>query len=90
MPWGSAGPHAVTWLARREGIERLALSRPVFYPVPWQNAGWIRDPAQALEKLVAPETRAVHLWNELIKGFKDAPGPRGSFLARLQEEGGPD
>lgn len=90
MPWGSAGPHAFTWLARREGLDAVALPAPVFYPVPWQQAGWIRDPQVGLEQLVARETRAVHLWNELIKGYKDAPAAPGSFLARLHAEGAPD
>jgi hypothetical protein len=90
MPWGTAGPQALTWLAQRAGLDSFALPRSVFYPMPWTKAAWIRDPAIALEDVAAPETRTVHLWNELVKGFKDAPAPRGSFLARLQVEGAPD
>lgn len=87
MPWGSVGPKALTALARRHGIERLALDRDVLYPVPYTRAGWIRDPTVTLEEVVAPSTVAVHLWNECIKDFKDEPAPPGSFLARLQQEG---
>jgi len=90
MPWGVAGPIGFTWLARREGLDRLALPANVFYPMPWQRAAWICDPAIRLEQVTAPETRAVHLWNELIKGFKESPAPPGSFLARLQAEGAGD
>lgn len=90
MPWGSAGPLALTWLAEREGLAGCALPAPVFYPMHWDRARWIVDPAIALEQVVTPQTRAVHLWNELIKGFKDAPAPPGSFLARLQAEGAED
>jgi hypothetical protein len=32
-------------------------------------------------------TVTVHLWNERIKHFKEKPAPKGSFLARLQQEG---
>ena len=87
MPWGSAGPLALTYLARRFGLDRFALPVESFYPVHWDRAAWIRDPSLRLEDVVAAGTVAVHLWNELIKGFKDLPAPEGSFLARLHREG---
>jgi hypothetical protein len=87
MPWGSAGPHALTWLARRHGLEGWALPPGLFYPVHWRDADWILDPARSLDEVVTPLTRAVHLWNERIKALKEAPAPAGSFLARLQAEG---
>lgn len=87
MPWGSAGPKALTALASEYGMLDLALPPEVFNPVPWQNAGWIRDPAVALEDVVTERTVAVHLWNERIRPFKVAPAPPRSFLARLQREG---
>jgi hypothetical protein len=90
MPWGSAGPHALTWLAHREGLDSLALPAAIFYPMPWQRAAWILDPALSLDDVIAPGTRAIHLWNPQTKSFKDVPAPRGSFLARLQAEGAPD
>jgi hypothetical protein len=87
MPWGSAGPHALTWLARRHGLEGAALPPAVFYPAHWREAGWILDPGRSLDEIVTPQTRAIHLWNERIKALKDVPAPPGSFLARLQAEG---
>lgn len=87
MPWGSTGPIALTALARRFGLEAAALPAEIFYPVPWREAGWILDPARKLDDMVRPGTVAVHLWNELIRNFKDAPAPPGSFLARLHGEG---
>ena len=87
MPWGSTGPIALTALARRFGLEAAALAPEIFYPVPWREAGWILDPGRKLGDVVRPGTVAVHLWNELIRNFKDAPAPPGSFLARLHEEG---
>ena len=87
MPWGAAGPLALTWLAERHGLSGLALPPSVFYPVHWDQAAWILDPGVSLDAVIRPETRAVHLWNELIKGFKEAPAPPASFLARLQAEG---
>lgn len=87
MPWGSTGPLAFTWFAARAGLAAAARPPAFFYPRHWDDAGWILDPRAALESVVVPETRAVHLWNEIIKGFKDGPAPAGSFLERLQREG---
>jgi hypothetical protein len=87
MPWGTAGPKALSWLGARLGLAHRALPSEVLYPVPWQEAGWISDPAASLAQKAGPRTVAVHLWNERIKHFKDGPALPGSFLARLQAEG---
>ena len=87
MPWGTAGPKALSCLAARFGVADRALPVEVLYPVPWQEADWIVDPAASLDRKTGPRTVAVHLWNERIKAVKDRPAPPGSFLARLQAEG---
>lgn len=87
MPWGSAGPKALSALARQHGLAEIALPQEVLHPVPWHRAEWIRDPAIQLSEVVTPRTLTIHLWNERIKYFKDTPAPPGSFLARLQREG---
>jgi hypothetical protein len=87
MPWGSAGPKALSHLARRHGIDRHALPSDIFNPVRWQDALWITDPGRTLEDAVTPRSVAVHLWNERIKHVKERPAPPGSFLSRLQHEG---
>ena len=90
MPWGAAGPLALTALAKRYGLSGRALPPDRLFPVPWQDAAWIRDPARRLDQVATSETLAIHLYNQLIQGFKDEPAEPGSFLARLQEEGQPD
>ena len=87
MPWGCTGPEALTALARRQGLAAEAVPPEILYPVRWQDAEWIRDPAARLEDRTTAATVSIHLWNERIKHFKDAPAPAGSFLARLQAEG---
>jgi hypothetical protein len=87
MPWGATGPRALTALARKYGVADQAAPPSRFYPVHYRDAEWIRDPARTLGEMVAPDSVAVHLWNELIKGWKEEPAPAGSFLARLQAEG---
>lgn len=89
MPWGSAGPRALTHLIARHGLSRFALPPEILYPVHWRDALWITDPARQLDEVITPRTVAVHLWNERIKQVKDRPARPGSFLARLQDEGRP-
>lgn len=87
LPWGSAGPVALTYLAHAHGIADVAVPQDVLYPVPWQEADWILDPNRKLEDVIGPQTLSVHFWNERIKSFKHLPPPPGSVLARLHEEG---
>lgn len=87
MPWGSLGPNAVTAAVRRHGLHDLALPTEVLCSVHWKDARWIHSPFIHVEHVTTPRTRAIHLYNEIIKGFKDQPAPAGSFLARLQDEG---
>jgi hypothetical protein len=55
--------------------------------VDFTQSDWLIDPSLSLEDVVAPTSVGIHLWNQKIKDFKNAPAPHGSFLARLQEEG---
>ena len=87
LPFGSTGPDALTSAAARLGLTSEALAVDIFNPVSWRKADWIRDPQIGLESVVTDRTVAIHLWNECIKGFKNAPAAEGSFLARLQHEG---
>jgi len=89
MPWGTAGPNAITALARRHGLDHWALPRETFYPLHYKEASLLLEPSSRIESLLSPSTVALHLWNERIKTLKAAPAPRGSFLARLQSEGAP-
>lgn len=87
MPWGTAGPWALTAYARQHEVDRLAAPPCIYSPVHWRDAAWIANPAETLHARVDETTVALHLWNERIKAFKDAPAAAGSFLARLQQEG---
>jgi hypothetical protein len=87
MAWGFTGPRALTYLARETGLDGWAKPSEVFYPVDFTESDWLLDPSRSLDDVIAPDTAGIHLWNQKIKGFKNEPAPRGSFLARLQEEG---
>ena len=85
MPWGSAGPKALTYFASEFGLLEEALPPPVLYPLPWQEAQRIaREP---LETLITAETASIHIWNERIKHLKYRSATPGSFLEQLQMEG---
>ena len=88
LPWGNAGPRALTHLVHAHGLAHVAVAQDVLYPVRWQDADWILDPKRTLEDAITPRTVSVHFWNERIKHFKHRPAPPGSVLARLHEEGG--
>ena len=88
MPWGSAGPNALNWLARKHGWAHHAQPPSRFYPVHWSDAAWLLDPARPLESVIQPDTIAVHLWNEILRKFDLADPPPSSFAARLLQEGG--
>ena len=87
MPWGSIGPHALSSLAKAHNLHQLAAPPHLFFPVHWRDARWILEPGMTVEDKISPCTVSVHLWNQLIRPFKESRAPRGSFLARLQEEG---
>jgi len=88
LPWGSTGPLAISALAREFDLASHALASDVFYPASWREPDWIKDPSLTLEQMITERTVGIHLWNECIKGYKNDPAPAGSFLARLQQEGG--
>jgi hypothetical protein len=87
MPWGVAGPQALTALSKAHGLLDKALAVDVLYPVPYARAEWVADPDIRLDDVTTSRSIAIHLWNELIRPLKDRPAAEGSFLARLQREG---
>ena len=87
MKWGLTGPRALTHYLKENGLYDLAKPSRIFYPTDFTEADWIVDPKRSLDEFIAPDTVALHLWNEKIKAYKNEPAPRGSFLARLQTEG---
>lgn len=87
MPWGSAGPEALTWLLKAAGLDHHAAPISRFYPVHWTQADWVMDPARATDVPIAADTIAIHLWSERLRGCDLASAPSGSFAHRLREEG---
>ncbi len=90
LPWGAAGPRAITWLARKHGLQNKAQPVEVFYPVSYDDAGKLCLRDFDMAEAAGARTVAIHLWNQHLVDQKSAVED-GSFLARLacEAEGGP-
>jgi hypothetical protein len=88
MPWGSAGPSAITAIAKAHGLDHLALPHDVLYPVPWQQADWIFRDDKDLADVITPATVSIHLWATSLKRSAGKPIGRDSFYRRLIAEAG--
>lgn len=83
--WGIAGPRAITHVARELDLLYHAVPADVFYPYGPKRARDAFEPGVDIRARLSPRTVTVHLWNEVIKSFKTAPPPAGSFIARICE-----
>ncbi|WP_292896674.1 hypothetical protein [Nitratireductor sp.] len=85
LPWGSFGPKAITYLARKHGVFDLAAPRDVFYPIDFREAPILYDAHRNLDEFCTERTKTVHLWNEVLRsaGLKSQRPPSGSPLATL-------
>lgn len=83
LPWGTFGPLALTYLARKHGIIGNALPVDVLYPLPLRSATRIYEPGFSLDEFITERTLAVHLWNERLRDLRHTRPPQGSPLERL-------
>lgn len=89
LHWGAIGPNLLTDLLRnRHGLHR-ARPAAVAYPIDWQDAAMVLDPA-ARDAVAAAvgDAAFLHLWNEILRREgvdKSRPPPAGSYLAGLFE-----
>jgi hypothetical protein len=83
MPWGVAGPRALTWSLKNDGLEHHASPIDDFYPVHFGQTSLLLDPELQLEDLITPRTRLVHLWNEVIKNVDLQQVPSSSPLGTI-------
>ena len=82
--WGTLGPRAISWYARKYGLEHLAKPRETFYPVPPLDTAKFFDASIDWSLYLPAGVRTVHLWNEFLrKKWRLGPPPPGSFLWKL-------
>ena len=87
-PWGTFGPSALTYLAKKHGLFAEAQPVDVFYPYPHTRARWIFEPGGRIADILTERTVSVHLWNEKIREFKNMEPPSDSPLAELYRKFG--
>jgi len=80
LPWAVFGPDMLTYVAKKYGMAKQAQKRPVFYPVRWQDARLLFAPADLIESMIKPETRAVHMHNAQLGSLKKTFPPEGSYI----------
>ena len=88
LPWGTFGPRALTYMARKHGVSAQAQKRAVFYPLSLRDAARIFESGFALSEDDLAEAYAIHLWNERLKDIKDAAPAQGSVLDLLYKRFG--
>jgi len=80
LGWATLGPGLVTYLAKKHGVAEKAQERTMFYPVKYEDAHVIFEPADEAERMLTSRTRAVHFWQAKLVGRLAMPPPLGSYL----------
>ena len=90
LPWGSFGPKAITYLAKKHGAFDLAAPCDVFYPINFREAPVLYDAARSLDEFCTERTKTVHLWNEVLRssGLKSQRPPTNSPMGNLMKRFG--
>jgi hypothetical protein len=75
LPWGTTGPKALTYYAKQHGVAHLASPIDRFYPLHWDQAQLLLDPALPLNALTTPRTDAIHLYASSMARCSNAIPP---------------
>lgn len=87
LPWGTLGPRATTYFARKAGVADCAAPTDVFYPVSCDRVRSLLDPHLSLDDLITKRTLCVHLYNQALERHS-ASVPSGSPLAQILRNAG--
>jgi hypothetical protein len=83
FPWGTFGPGMLTYAVRRNGLLGEAAAIDVFYPLRYENAPALFEPAEVVEQMLTPATRAVHMWHSRLAHLAKQQPPPGSYLDKM-------
>ncbi len=78
--WGTFGPMMLTYLAKKYRVSKLAKHRSVFHPIRHRDAKLLLGPPEPVESQLTNETRAIHLWNSVLRRLAKGSPPPGSYL----------
>lgn len=82
-PWGTFSAGLLTHVVRKNKLEAHARAPEVFYPIRWKDAREVYGPAEQVEAMLSPQTRAVHLWHSRLQGLSETPPPKGSYIEKM-------
>lgn len=82
-PWGTFSAGLLTYAIKRNRLIHEAQSPDVFYPVRYKDALALYEDASRVESMITEKTRAVHMWNSRLKGLKEAPPVRGTYIDKM-------
>jgi hypothetical protein len=83
LPWGTAGPRALTHYIKKNGMTAHAAGPEVFYPIHWSQAEDIFASAATVRSRFTSRTKTVHLWNARIQHRKDGAIAPSCFFAEI-------
>lgn len=86
MPWGTYSSGLVTYLVKKHRLTRTAKAPAAFYPVTWADAHTLYGPAERVERLIKPETIAVHLWHSRLGDLRLRPPPEESYIGKMAKK----
>lgn len=83
MPWGVIGPDAITYFIKQARLESRVQDIDIFYPVHYGCIRHLLNPHLTVQDITTSRTKAVHLYNEMLKDV-DLDGLDGSsVLAKM-------
>ena len=82
--WGVFGPRALTYFARRRGLDHHAREPESFYPLPYGRTADVLDVSVDITQYFTSDTVAVHLWANRLRKFisNDRKPPPETWLGR--------
>jgi hypothetical protein len=83
MPWGTFGPHALTYYVKEIGLQNEVCPQDVFYPLDHGRISLLFDPELAIEDISTHRTECIHLYNELLRRRGTENIPPTSPLGRM-------
>jgi Alpha 1,4-glycosyltransferase conserved region len=83
LPWGTAGPLALTHYIKKNRLTAHAAEPDVFFPIHWSQAEEIFAPDAAVRSRFTSRTKTVHLWNAKIQHRKEEEITPSSFFGQI-------
>ncbi|MEG0431502.1 MAG: glycosyltransferase [Anaerovoracaceae bacterium] len=67
LPWGSIGPHAITYYMKKNKCLHYVSPIDIFYPVHYNCVNLFFDSELELLDVVSKRTLCIHLYNEMLR-----------------------